>query len=591
MWWFVDIATVFSTIAPSNFSITTYFAGKTNIWSKLLVDGGRLVFNLRGFHDQIPIMEYYSQPIPFYFQLKILKMKYRESQIDKTLRAWFANEYSKTMLRHIFLKKGQIRGLSESGIKFQYPITAIAGKNGAGKSTILALASCAYHNSKAGFKLPRRRTSYYTFSDFFVQHSSEISPEGIEIGFGFALNTFKDHERYPEGKGIAYQYRKKKVGGKWTDYDSRLKKPVVFLGIERIVPHSERSQSRSYSRSFADVKPKGWEDKVKDIVGAILGKTYDEFRYLEHSKYSLPLVKVNGSTYSGFNMGAGENALFEIFSTMYSCGSGALLVIDEIELGLHAEAQRKFIGKLKESCLETHTQIICTTHSKEIFDCFPDDARFFIESINGKTKITEAISSEFAFSKMGAKVGSELDIFVEDEVARSMLLSLLPVAIRTRINIKVIGSATAIARQLAALYVRGEERNVLAVFDGDQRAKELDNISHAKKMAENTAPEFAAWINERIDYLPGETWPEAWMVQKSSEMLVPTAALLGLEPDALKDILEYGLQAGKHNEFFEIAKNVGLERTHCLQLFTTSVCSNFPTEFGPLLERIKKILS
>lgn len=356
------------------------------------------------------------------------------------------------------------------------------------------------------------------------------------------------------------------------------------------MPHSERSQSRSYSRSFSAVKLKGWEKKVKELVGFILGKNYDEFRYLEHSKYSLPIVTVNGATYSGFNMGAGENALFEIFSTMYSCGGEALLVIDEIELGLHAEAQRKFIEKLKETCLETHIQIICTTHSKDIFDCLPDDARFFVESLAGKTKITEAISSEFAFSKLGNLIERELEILVEDEVAESLLLSVLPSSLRTRINIKVIGSATAIARQLAALYVRGADRNTLAIFDGDQRVKEPDNIKHAKSMAEKATNEFNDWIKERMEYLPGDTWPESWIIQKCAETLYTTGALFGMDSDELSSVLEYGLQAGKHNEFHEIAKSTGLNRKYCLQHCTTSVCSSFSTEFEPLIGTIKKFL-
>lgn len=516
-------------------------------------------------------------------------MKYHESQTDKKLRKWFVNEYSRRMLRRIIMLNGKIRGLSNIDIKFEYPLVGIAGKNGAGKSTILALASCAYHNEKGGFKLLKRNTSYYTYSDFFIQHTAEISPQGIQIRYGFAHDGWKVTETQPEQKGIRFQIRKKKEGGKWNDYDTRIKKAVVFLGIDRIVPHSERSQSRSYSKSFADVKPKGWESKVKDLVGGILGKNYDEFRYLEYSKYSLPLVSVAGEIYSGFNMGAGESALFEIFSTMYSCESG-LLVIDEIELGLHAEAQRRFIRALKETCLETKNQIIFTTHSKEIFDCLPDDARFFVESINGKTKITEAISSEFAFSKLGAIAGKEMDIFVEDEVARSLLLSALPASLRTRLTITVIGSASAIARQLAAIYIRGEERYTLAIFDGDQRSKESDNITHSKNMSENVTPEFEEWIKSRIAYLPGETWPEAWIIQKSSESLLPLSAILGVDADSLAEFLEYGLQAGKHNEFYEISKNIGLPREQCLQLFSTNVCSNFSDEFGVILNFIENVL-
>jgi predicted ATPase len=517
-------------------------------------------------------------------------MKYRESQKDKALRQWFVNDHSRSLLRRVLLASGKIRGLNALDISFSYPITAIAGRNGSGKSTILSLACCAYHNKKDGYKLSKRKVPYYTFSDFFIQHTEEIPPQGIDIRYGFATNRLKKTEDNPEGIGIGYQKRWKSQGGKWNDYADRIRKNVVFLGIERIVPHSERSQSKSYSKVFKDAAPKGWENKVKEAVGYVLGRTYDKFRYLEHSKYNLPIVQVGETIYSGFNMGAGENALFEIFSTIYSCGEAMLLVMDEVELGLHAEAQRKFIDKLKEVCLETHTQVVCTTHSKEIFDRLPNDARFYIECVNGKTKITDSISSDFAFSKLGATEAKELDIFVEDDIARTLLLSALPSALRSRIAVKVIGSASALSRQLAALYVRGEERPTLAVFDGDQKAKEIDNLSHAQKMAEKVGKDFDVWFQARAAYLPGETWPEAWIVQKSSETLESLAQLFTIDPDSLSDILEYGLQAGKHNEFFEISKHLGLDEAQCLQVFTTNVCQSFGNTFNELSTKIENIL-
>ncbi|CAJ0783067.1 ATP-dependent nuclease [Ralstonia chuxiongensis] len=514
-------------------------------------------------------------------------MKYRESDTDKELRQWFSNDLSKSLLRRMVLTQGSLRGVNSLDISFNYPIAAFAGVNGAGKSTILALACCAYHAKDDGFKLPRRKNPYYTFSDFFIQHAEEMPPEGIAIGYLFAHDNWKKTESIPDGKGMAWQVRKKKKGGKWNDYDTRIKKCVVFLGIERIVPHSERSQSRSYSRSFADSKPKGWEAKVKDAVGYILGKSYDDFRYLEHSRYSLPLVKIGGLTYSGFNMGAGENALFEIFSTIYSCGENSLLVMDEIELGLHAKAQKLFMRKLKEVCQETGTQVICTTHSKEIFESLPEDARFFVESIGGKTRITAGISPEFAFSKMGSPGLGEVDVFVEDEVARAIIESSLTASIRSRIRVKVVGSAAAISRQLAALYVREEDRPTIAVFDGDQRAKEKENLNHAKKMAEKNAKEFNAWFDERVAYLPGDTWPEAWIIETCKANLGATCAALSLESEGeAGDILEYGLQAGKHNEFFEIAKNVGLDKQQCLQKLAAVAISGLPEEMKKLRDLI-----
>lgn len=518
-------------------------------------------------------------------------MKYRESHKDKQLRAWFINDMTRALLRRIVLQTGVLRGLNALDLSFEYPITAIAGKNGAGKSTILALACCAFHNFDGGFKLPKRRNPYYTFSDFFVQNSVETSPQALQIYYIFAYNNWKKGTSFPDGIGLGAQLRKKSKGGKWNDYDGRVKKTVVFLGIERIVPHSERSQSRSYSKIFKDTKPKGWEPKVKDAVGHILGKTYLDFRYLEHSKYSLPIVKTKDCVYSGFNMGAGENALFEIFSTLYAAGDGTLLVMDEVELGLHADAQKRFIDRLKDVCLEMHTQVICTTHSKEIFDCLPNDARYYIESVNNKTRLTQGISSEFAFAKMSATTGTELDIYVEDDVAKSILMTSLPSSIRSRATFKVIGSATALARQLAALYVRGESRPVLAIFDGDQRSKETDNFEHAKKMAEKVSSDFPEWFADHICYLPGDTWPEAWLLQKANDVLPPLSAVLGNTPDELAEIIEYGLQAGKHNEFFEIARHLGLNQYQCLQHFTSVVQLTFAEELLPVSSKITEILA
>lgn len=517
-------------------------------------------------------------------------MKYRESQIDKDLRSWFISDLSKSLLRGIKLTKGSLRGINSLSLTFDYPIVAFSGVNGAGKSTILAMACCAFHNEIDGFKLPKRKNSYYTFSDFFVQHINEIAPQGIEISYLIAHDDWKKSDHLPSGKGIGRQVRRKKKGGKWNNYDDRVDRNVVFLGIERIVPHIERSQSKSYSRSFSDVPAKGWEGKVKDIVGFILGKQYDDFRYLEHARYSLPLVRCGAVTYSGFNMGAGENALFEIFSTLYSAGKGALLVMDEIELGLHAKAQKLFMKKLKEACKEMSAQIICTTHSKEIFECLPDEARFFVEAVGGKTRITPGISPEFAFHKMGLAGQKELDIFVEDDVAKSLLQAILPAATRSRTDIRIIGSASAISRQLAAFHVRGGTTPILAVFDGDQRINAAENLDHAKKMAEKPSSQFASWFSDSAAYLPGDTWPESWILQKCKEVPSLIAESLSIDVDEVAGVLEYGLQAGKHNEFYEIATNVGLTKDQCLQKLSEVVSRAFSVDFDDLRNEISSKL-
>ena len=74
-------------------------------------------------------------------------MSYNYSNLDKDNLKWFPNDNSCATLRTIKLAIGQIRGLRKLTVDFRYPITAIAGRNGSYKTTVLALAACAFHNS------------------------------------------------------------------------------------------------------------------------------------------------------------------------------------------------------------------------------------------------------------------------------------------------------------------------------------------------------------------------------------------------------------------------------------------------------------
>lgn len=516
-------------------------------------------------------------------------MKYRESNIDRSLRKWFIKEFNCANLRGIDIPTGSIRGLSSLAIKFDYPLTAIAGKNGAGKSTLLALACCAFHNTNKGFSLPNRKQNYYTFADFFIQHKDEIPPTGIKILYAIAHNNWRVSERNPDKVKIGYQARTKSKGGKWNDYSLRVERNVVFIGIERIVPHSEKSQSKSYRRQFKSLPPKGWETKTKDSVGYILGKEYENFEMTYHSKYKLPLAQSNGVLYSGFNMGAGENALFEIFSTINSCPEGTLFVIDEIELGLHAEAQKRFITKLKEVCLDKKAQIIFTTHSKEIFDCLPEEARIYIERVGKKCIATTGISSEYAFSKLSNENIPEAEILVEDKIAKSIINSILPISARSRLRIEIVGSATALCVQLAALNRRSNPPNTLVIYDGDQRKKEKDHRAHTKKISETQDQEFDTWFDKKIGYLPGTTWPEKWLLSESKTEVEALSNELGLNEQETLQLIDSSIQAGKHKEFYHLSRSVGLSEEIVIHTICKIVAKSKPQLFEDIFLRINKL--
>jgi predicted ATPase len=509
-------------------------------------------------------------------------MKYRETEDDKKLRKKFGASMDHAYLHSLGVRRGTFRGLSTFTLEMTYPITAIAGKNGSGKSSLLALACCAFHNDDDGFKMPRRALPYYTFKDFFIRHKDDPPQREVRIDYRIAFNVWTPSARFPQGVGVGLQSRHKKANGRWNDYAKRVERNVIYLGIERVVPHFERSQSRSYSSVFKDVPAKGWEANVAKAVGHILGKNYTKFRYVHHARYSLPVVECDGVVYSGFHMGAGESALFEIFSTIYECGASSLVVIDEIELGLHTHAQIKLMECLKTLCKSMHIQVICTTHSRDILAELPPDARFFLERIGGKTKLTPNVSPDFAFSKMAHTNSREVTLFVEDDVAAALVAAALPSALRIRVAVVPVGSASAISRQLAAAYMRRDDRHCLAVFDGDQRKFADTNLAHARNMAESPGQNFDAWVKQRFHYLPGDTWTESWIMEKAGACLEPLAAAFGATDGELGDIIEWAVQAGKHSEFVEAGRHLGLGRSACLQHFSHTVATTLPQEFDAL---------
>jgi len=488
---------------------------------------------------------------------------------------------------------GHLRSIGKFDVTFKYPISAIAGENGSGKSTILAIAACAFHNKKKGFKQNWRNSTYYTFSDFLVQSRDELPPQGIHIKYQIRYDDW-----YRSDPGLGWQSRKKREGGKWSDYASRAHRNVVYFGIQRVVPHYERSTHKSYRSYFRPGKLDiAIRQRIQQIAGRIIGRPYSEYEVHEHSKYSLPVATYNDVRYSGFNMGAGESAIFEILTALFEAGRGTLLVIDEIELGLHEKAQRRFVNELKDLCNELHCQIICSTHSHNILQVLPPEGRFFIENDGDATKVIPGISADLACGKLAGENTGELCLFVEDGAAQSILQSGLPLAIRGRVNIYPIGSSEAVLRQLTSRFLEGRD-DCLVILDGDKRNANESNVNKIAKYSESSTDaekeRAREWGVARIAYLPGDTWPEKWLIDVTRNQADKTYLIehWGVESEAqVEQALEAALLAGKHNEFFQLGHEISQDKDQVRADVIRFVKRAQGNYLGDLITKISEILA
>jgi hypothetical protein len=263
-------------------------------------------------------------------------------------------------------------------------------------------------------------------------------------------------------------------------------------------------------------------------------------------------------------MGAGESALFELFATIFACDDPLLLVVDELELGLHEEAQVKLVDELKSLCKKRKLQVVCTTHSGAVLSALPPEGRLFLERRgSGKLEVLAGLSREFATSKLAGRSIKELDILVEDEVAEAVVRGALGSDARSRVRILAVGSHDMVLRYLAMRVTERGDRGACALLDGDQRGKmsglEDAFIRSFEKRNDDLDKKRLDWLADHLGFLPGSEWPERWVV---SSLSGPAAGVLDSEYGMAKGergaLKAAAIIAGKHNELFEVSRRLNL---------------------------------
>lgn len=521
-------------------------------------------------------------------------MSYKVSQIDKELTNLFENNTTSNTLVKISITNGEIRGLSPVEIEFKYPITAIVGENGAGKSTILALATCAFHNDTTFCPQSKVRVNakkphfYYTYGDFFTFSKDEPRISGVEI---------QSNYRSKDGT-IKQDIRKKKLSGKWNDFNRRPKRVVSYLGISRIVPPSESNPHRNYCRYFTKANFNNEQmQQLRESMSHVIGRSYSEIELMKYNSYHLFKAKRNSVTYTGFNMGAGENAVLGLILEIMSAGAGALIVVDEIELGLHTQAQIRLIEELKKLCKRYKCQIICSTHSKDVLQKLPPCGRLFLKRTeDNSTVIIPNITAEYAFGKLSGQNSNEVSVLVEDEIGEKLLTTFLSKQIRERINIISIGSDQAVLSHIAVHY-REKIDSFIAFLDGDKQSEKNKSIRKISKILENQYKDgldnekFNEYMDARLHYLPGSSSPEREVIERvmRAEDFSYLESNWDVSTDDIIRGLELALNAEKHNEFYEIAKAVSLPKNQVildLMRFYKELNPNVKTEIENAINAI-----
>ncbi len=301
-----------------------------------------------------------------------------------------------------------IRGWEGQRFSLQFPIMAVTGENGSGKSTVLQAAAAVYAGTNDD-DVDRFA------SDFFPDTAWEkVRNAVIRYSVREGSNEYPDNIRKP--------------GERWRGNPDRRRRAVEYIDLSRIQPVGARLGYKTLANpAWREDSATLFEKSRLARFSEIMGRKYDLAKMSvtnSDSKREVPVLSVNGVEYSGFHQGAGETTIAEFLQA--DLPQYGLVLIDEIETSLHPRMQRRLIRDLADRCRDREIQVILTTHSPYILQELPFEARAHImQAPSGTREIVYGVSPEFAMTKMDDVPQYECDVYVEDERAKAMTIEIL----------------------------------------------------------------------------------------------------------------------------------------------------------------------
>jgi len=381
------------------------------------------------------------------------KSEVRDSTVNALLEKASERNY-KQYLAKIILKR--VRGFSDEPISFDFPVTAVIGPNGGGKTTVLGAAGIIHRD------IPPR-----TFFSKSGKYDSGMQDWSIEYEIiDRDISARSSVQRTASFKSL-----------KWNR--DAMNRQTLLFGVSRTVPASERRElirctSRKFSVPENRIAPFAME--IQSAVSRILGKDVSGFKQIKvHANGDVTLLTgqtSNGVGYSEFHFGAGESSIIRMVAAIEAAADHTLVLIEEIENGLHPVATIRLVEYLILAAERKKIQVIFTTHSNEALKPLPSKAVWSAT----KDKLFQGKLDVASLRAITGQIETASVIFVEDEFAKTWMEAILRQSTKTIIDHFQVhamsGDGTAVA--MSKYHNANPAINVpsVCVLDGDSRQEE-----------------------------------------------------------------------------------------------------------------------
>ena len=480
-----------------------------------------------------------------------------------------------------------IRGLDNLRVLFDYPVSVIAGGNATGKSTVLFAAACAYKVPGAGIK-------DFVPSTLFPYYSPKLGDrqdilQRITLEFNYQTPDGIRSMRWRRSKGWNRSFFGRQNA-------SQPERQVYLRTLSNLSNPSEVRGVLSMSRAKAEPEETPLTPSQIEFAHQMLPFRYSEVVNLSSgNKNLLFAAQEDGATYSELHMAAGERALLRLSKEIAQL-DGALVLIDEVEAGLHPWVQQLLMLHLQQLALRNDLQIIVTSHSPVILDAVPTRGRIFLDrdEESGKIIIRPPYRDVIQNALYG-RSSEALKLLCEDEIAEGILKGVFDLLLskeRIKWESVQIGRDTGASEfpmHARALAKFGQLQNTIFILDGDQQDREIAQKIQAA----------GPGINIPILFLPGSGAPENWVWDKLQQISAADAAQLGTNSGVLSNLMEQ-LDATyapvsespetPKTKFLTLSEHLSREAPEVCRILARLEAERKESDIQPFVEELQRIL-
>ena len=326
-----------------------------------------------------------------------------------------------------FFKKVKLdvfRHIRNLELRFVHPISIISGSNRSGKTSVLMTIACSHYNfdrkDVANGAWGRATWSHLVrFTNHDVQ--TEDWEYHIEYREGTRTKGARGYRRHVSHKWGGAGKKETQIG-RPSDGHPDGGRHVCLIDLNRINPGRHLTSSAYNKARRAAVVVMANQQAINEYLSYILETGYSIDKLAEAADNNVYKFCAGGvCNYSSFNTASGEDVLVNLLGQILHMPDYSLILIDELEVGLHPKIQRRLMDVLFIISQRQHKQFVITSHSYAVIDSVPKESRLFIQNNGGNYEAKAGLSTYETLTRMDSEAFPVTMVYVEDEESKKIV--------------------------------------------------------------------------------------------------------------------------------------------------------------------------